>query len=90
MIDRIILRLIELKKITYIGLQGEVVTPFFGASLSFDFRFASRDMCFSLAHSQYGLHASGALPFFLPRFLQYSQAIEIILEKQPFKGGVEK
>jgi enoyl-CoA hydratase/carnithine racemase len=78
-LDRIILRIIKLKKITFIGLQGEVVTPFFGASLSFDFRFASMDMCFSLAHNKYGLHASGALPFFLPRFLQYSQAIDILL-----------
>lgn len=81
-LDRIILRLIELKKITFIGLQGEVVTPFFGASLSFDFRYASRDVCFSLAHTKYGLHPSGALPFFLPRFLNYSQAIEILLTQK--------
>jgi enoyl-CoA hydratase/carnithine racemase len=81
-LDRIILRIIELKKITFIGLQGEVVTPFFGASLSFDFRYASRDVCFSLAHTKYGLHPSGAVPFFLPRFLNYSQAIEILLTQK--------
>ena len=61
-------------------LQGNIVTPFFGSSLSMDFRYASEDMSFSLAHLKYGLHPSGALPFFLSRYLNHSKAIEILFK----------
>lgn len=64
------------------GLQGTVVTPFFGECLAADFRFATEDMCFSLAHVKYGLHPSGALAFFLPRYVGQSKAVELLL-----KGG---
>ncbi|SHE21415.1 enoyl-CoA hydratase/isomerase family protein [methanotrophic endosymbiont of Bathymodiolus puteoserpentis (Logatchev)] len=67
------------KKIIIDCLQGGVVTPFFGETLSADFRFATEHMHFKLAHRQYGLHPSGGLAFFLPRYVGESKAIDILL-----------
>jgi enoyl-CoA hydratase/carnithine racemase len=70
------------KKILTIGLQGGVVTPFFGASLACDLRFVTPDMKYSLAHLKYGLHPTGALPFLLPQFIGYNSARYYL-----YKGG---
>ena len=67
------------KKLIIDGLQGVVVTPFFGESLSADIRLASDDLCFSLAHKKFGLHPTGGLIFFLPRFVGQGKANEILL-----------
>jgi len=67
------------KKLIVDGLQGTVVTPFFGESLSADIRLVSDDFCFSLAHEKYGLHPTGGLAFFLPRFVGQGRANEILL-----------
>lgn len=79
-LQNFILRVITFRKVTFMGLNGTIVTPFFGASLALDFRFASDDMIFSLAHREYQLHPSGALPFFLPQYLNRSKAVEILYE----------
>ncbi|UCH94500.1 MAG: enoyl-CoA hydratase/isomerase family protein [Candidatus Aminicenantes bacterium] len=79
-LNRTITHLVEFKKISVMGLQGNIVTPFFGASLSVDFRYAAEGMSFSLAHLKYGLHPTGALPFFLPRYVSHSKAIEILFK----------
>jgi enoyl-CoA hydratase/carnithine racemase len=73
----------EFKKPIIMGLCGEVVTPFMGASLTADMRFCSENMYFSLSHMKYGLHASGALPFFIPKYVGQSKAAEIL-----YKGGI--
>jgi 2-(1,2-epoxy-1,2-dihydrophenyl)acetyl-CoA isomerase len=80
-LNRIVTQMAEFKKIFAVALQGSVVTPFFGASLAADFRFASRDMFFSPAHCRHGLHPTGALPYFLPRYVGQGKAAEIL-----FKG----
>lgn len=59
------------------GLQGTVVTPFVGAAMVADFRYASENAVFSMAHNRYGLHPSGGLPFFLSSYLHHSKALEI-------------
>lgn len=69
------------KKLIIDGLQGVVVTPFFGESLSADIRFVSEDCCFSLAHKKYGLHPTGGLAFFLPRFVGQGRAKEILFTR---------
>lgn len=69
-------------KLIVLGLQGGVVTPFFGASLAADLRFGSSDMSFCLAHVKYGLPPTGALPYFLPRFLGLNHAKDLL-----FRGG---
>ena len=67
------------KKLIIDGLQGMVVTPFFGEALSADIRLASDDLCFSLAHKKFGIHPTGGLTFFLPRFVGQGKANEILL-----------
>jgi len=79
-LNRAITQLVEFKKIAVMGMQGNIVTPFFGASLAVDFRYAAQGMSFSMAHLKYGLHPSGALPFFLPRYVGHSKAVEILFQ----------
>ena len=64
---------IRSKKIIIDCLQGVVVTPFFGETLAADFRFVTEDMLFALSHKKYGLHPSGGLSFFLPRYVGESK-----------------
>ena len=79
LLNRFILGLMDFKKISVIALQGSIVTPFIGASLAFDFRIASSDMQFSFAHVDHGAHPSGALPFFLPKYLTPSESKKYLL-----------
>ena len=67
------------KKIIIDCLQGSVATPFFGETLAADFRFVTENMQFSLLHRKYGLHPSGGLGFFLPRYVGESKAIDLLL-----------
>jgi len=76
-----ILKMIDYKKLYISGQTGNVVTPFFGLSLSADFRFVSEGMKFCIEHKKYGLHPSGALPFFLPQYISRSKAMEILYER---------
>lgn len=80
-LNRVIVQLAEFKKISVMAQQGNIVTPFFGCGLAADFRFATNDVSYSLAHLKYGIHPSGALPFFLPRYLGFGRAMEVL-----FKG----
>ncbi len=82
-LNRIVTQIADFKKIFAFGLQQSIVTPFFGASLAADFRFASPDMFFSPAHCRHGLHPTGALPYFLPRFVGQSKAAEILFKGEP-------
>ncbi len=80
-LKRFILKLVDFNKIIVSGLSGEVVTPFFGLSLSSNFRFATENMKYMLDHKNYGLHPSGALPFFLKRYVNWSKQNEILYSK---------
>jgi len=81
-LNRFILHLRDYKKLCFFLLSGGIVTPFFGASLAFDIRYATPEMYFSLAHNKYGLHPSGALPYFLIEQLGYNRAMEIMLSEK--------
>lgn len=81
-LNRMVLHLAEFRKISFICMQGEIVTPFFGAALAVDFRFAAEDVGFSLPHLKYGLHPTGALPFFLQRFLGRGNALDILFKRR--------
>lgn len=85
-----ILKLVEYKKLTISALNCEVVTPFFGSSLATDYRFASADMRFVMAHVKYGLHPAGALPFFLPRYVSQSKASEMLLDCRTYHAEEAK
>lgn len=81
-LGNLIRKVVFTHKIIVSGLDGDVVTPFFGLSLAADFRFTSASMNFVLSHIKYRLHPSGALPFFLPHYLGMSKVKEIL-----FRGG---
>lgn len=77
-----LMKMVDFKKLFVAGLDGCIVTPIFGLSLSADFRFASENMFYSLAHIKYGLHPSGALPFFLEKHLSIAKTNEILFAMQ--------
>jgi 2-(1,2-epoxy-1,2-dihydrophenyl)acetyl-CoA isomerase len=81
-LNHVILYLIRINKITVAVLNGEISTPFFGASLAMDFRFVSEDMEFVLSHRKFGLHPTGGLPYFLPRYIGHGKAMEYLLTGQ--------
>jgi len=76
-LNKLIRNIASLQTIVFSGLQGTVVTPFIGASLVADFRYAAENAVLSMIHNKYGLHPSGALPFFLSNFLHHSKAMEV-------------
>lgn len=82
-LQRIIFSLLNSSKITIAAVQGEVVTPAFGAMLAFDFRIMSEDARFSLAHTKFGLHPSGALPFFLQKYIGLGRSVDLLM-----RGGL--
>jgi 2-(1,2-epoxy-1,2-dihydrophenyl)acetyl-CoA isomerase len=86
-LNRVVTQIADFKKIFAFGLQQSVVTPFFGASLAADFRFASRDMFFSPAHCRHGLHPTGALPYFLPRYVGHGKAADILFKGAPLDAA---
>lgn len=83
MLVNVIRKILGFKKLFISTINGEIVTPFFGISLAGDFRFASDDSKVLFSHVKYGIHPSGAIPFFLPKYINHQQAVEFML-----KGGV--
>jgi enoyl-CoA hydratase/carnithine racemase len=75
----LLLKLYGFQKIVISGINGDIVTPFFGLSLLSDFRFTSANTNFVLSHIKYRIHPSGGLPFLLPYFLSQSKMMEILL-----------
>ena len=78
-LNKLVRTIASLQTLVVSGIQGTVVTPFIGASLVADFRYASEHAVFSMVHNKYGLHPSGGLPFFLSSFLHHSKAMEVQL-----------
>ena len=76
-LNKIIKVLSEYRKLCFSGISGNIVTPFIGAALCMDIRYATADTRFIMAHNKYGLHPSGALPFFLSQYVHHSRALEI-------------
>ena len=77
-LGNIIRKLFSFKKILISGINGDIVSPFFGLALISDFRFTSSNTNFVLSHIKYRLHPSGALPFLLPRYLCHSKVVDIL------------
>jgi 2-(1,2-epoxy-1,2-dihydrophenyl)acetyl-CoA isomerase len=76
--QQFILRMAGYRKLTFSGSLGNVSTPFIGAGMSLDFRFASRGDYFTFPHIKFGLHPTGALPFWLPYYVNKSKVDEIL------------
>jgi len=86
--QQFILRMVNFTKLTFIGTLGNVSTLFMGAGLSLDFRFACEGDCFTFPHMKFGLHPTGALPFWLPHYLNKSKSDEILFSGKDL--GVEE
>jgi len=93
-LNRFIMEMLNFKKLVISCLSGNIVTPFFGASLAADFRFVSKNMIFFLSHLKHKVHPSGALPYFLPKYMGFSKASELLFKdgninsKQALKLGL--
>ncbi len=81
-LNSFIMATVNYKRFVVTGLNGTIVTPFFGASLASNFRFISENSVISLNHHKFGLHPGGALPFFLPKYIGLGRASEFV-----FNGG---
>lgn len=77
-LNNLIRQLVHSSKLVVNALHGEIVTPFFGASFAADIRFAASNAVFLLSHSNLGVHPSGALPYFLPKFIGQAKASQIM------------
>ena len=64
------------------ALNGEIVTPFFGASLAADIRIAADNVKFLLSHIKMNIHPSGALPYFLTKHIGQGKASNILFGKE--------
>lgn len=62
-------------------VNGCVVTPFIGLTLAADIRLATKDASFSFLHKKFGLHPTGALPFFLTANLGIAKAKNLLYTK---------
>jgi enoyl-CoA hydratase/carnithine racemase len=81
-LSRFIRYLAGYQKLCIAGLDCTVVTPFIGIILVADLRYATRHATFSFAHNKYGLHPTGALPFFLTHYLGHAKAMEVLLSER--------
>ncbi|MEN8225072.1 MAG: enoyl-CoA hydratase/isomerase family protein [Bacteroidota bacterium] len=76
-LNKIIKVFSEYRKLCFSGIVGDIVTPFIGTSLSMDIRYATEGTRFVMVHNKYGLHPSGALPFFLSQNVHHSRALDL-------------
>ncbi len=81
-LNTLIKRIGDVQKIVVSALQGTVVTPFVGAALVADFRFAAEGTILSMIHNKYGLHPAGGLPYFLSHTVHHSKALKLQLQER--------
>jgi enoyl-CoA hydratase/carnithine racemase len=79
LLQRIILKLMRSGKLYIDCLRGEVISPFIGASLAADMRFAAEDVRLVFSHLRKGPYIDGGLPFFLQRYVGHAKALQIML-----------
>jgi len=89
-LNKIVREIVNYNKLCFVGIKGTVVTPFLGASLAADIRYATENTVLVMAHNKYGLHPSGGLPFFLSQFLGHQKAMEILLSEKITAGEALK
>jgi len=82
LLQRFILKRIMSSKLYIDCLQGEVISPFIGASLAADMRFATEDTRFLFSHLRKGPYVDGGLPFFLQRYVGHAKALQILLGRE--------
>ena len=86
-LNKVIKKIINSSKLFVSALQGEVVTPFFGASLACDIRLISQNTHFIFSHVHMNIHPSGAVPYFLPKFIGHAKATEILYSREKLSAA---
>ena len=81
MLNNLTRNILEFPKMIISFLDGCVVTPFIGSILATDVRLATNQTTFSFLHKKYGLHPTGALPFFLIANLGLAKAKNLLYTK---------
>lgn len=67
-------------KVVVVALQGDVVTPFLGASLVCDYRVAATTTVFRNRAFHFGMPPGGALTCLLPAYVGFGKASELLLD----------
>jgi enoyl-CoA hydratase/carnithine racemase len=81
MLNNLTRTLLEFPKMVITFLNGCIVTPFIGLILAADIKLATNQTSFSFLHKKYGLHPTGALPFFLNASLGISETKKLLYTK---------
>lgn len=89
-LNNLIQNLLVFNKPVLIGLRGHISTPFFGASLVADFRFADQDMCYYMSFLKQHKYPNGCLPFFLPRYVGQLKSTEMLYSENKFTAKEAK
>jgi enoyl-CoA hydratase/carnithine racemase len=81
-LQQFILKQLQSSKLVFNCFQGNIAAPFFGVSLSADFRFVDEDTTFSLAHLHDRYAYIGGLPFFMSKYLNRGPAFKLLFSKE--------
>jgi len=81
MLNNFTVSFLEFPKLVISYLSGCIVTPFIGLALASDIKIGTNQTSFSFLHKKYGLHPTGALPFFLYTNLGQSRAKNLMYTK---------
>lgn len=81
-IDQLTLQAVRFSKPMVAGIQGRITGEFFATVLPYDFRFAARDTMLMFPSVNLGFPPSGALAYYLERFVGLAKATEILMSGQ--------
>jgi len=77
-IERLVTNVRECPKAVFMALQGEVLTPFWGASLACDQRIVADTTVFRSRALEFGMPAGGALAYLLPAYVGHGRAADLL------------
>jgi len=78
-VEQLTLQAVRFSKPMVAGIQGRITGEFFGTVLPFDFRFAAKDTVLMFPSVNLGFPPSGALAFYLERFVGPARTTEILM-----------
>ena len=85
-LNRIVMAMINFKKLLIVGFEGEIAPPFFGACLAADYRFGSDEMTFQPSHFKLGINPGGGLGYFLPQFVGLNKSKTLLFSDEPISS----
>ncbi len=73
----------KFRKLLFIGFEGDIAPPFFGAGLAADYRFGTDEMTFQPSHIKLEMPPDGGLGFFLPRLIGHRKTRDFLFSDKP-------